>query len=609
MALHPRSGAVNPLLGIYFGIFGAILMAVVVVLLIFEQLGASTQLLRLLTALGSISLYVAIGCAAYNATPAEFFLAGRRVPAAFNGVALCISGLGSSGLVAISGLMLLIGFDALCLAFGILGGFVAMLILIAPFVRKFGAPSIPGYLGRRFESASVRLAAASLAVVPLVLFLVAEIKIAIMAVTTLLDVSATLATGLIVIILTATLVPGGARSLAWSSAAQSIAAIVAVLVPAAIIATMITNLPLGQLSHGPALRSIMRSEIAQNVPLALASAFSFELPDQGFHSITSRFASPFGHIGPMSFILAILALMLGTASSPVMLPRAATSPTVFEARKSLVWAVVLVSIIILTLSANAVFLRDMLFSLAGDPIKLSQQLRPSIDLGLVTLDGSRQPISALSVEFKRDSLLLALPVIAGLPVTSVYLVAAGILAAALAAAAASLFQLAVILGEDVVAPINQAPPSNKARLLVVRLATVMMAALAAWIALATPGDPLQLLLWSLSLSGAAFFPVLLLSVWWKRLNAWGALAGMLAGFGVGVMAVLVGELTSIGLPGSLAAIAGVPVGIAVALVISHITPAPGRHVLELVREVRVPGGEAVYDRENRLAEQKRRHRG
>jgi cation/acetate symporter len=36
------------------------------------------------------------------------------------------------------------------------------------------------------------------------------------------------------------------------------------------------------------------------------------------------------------------------------------------------------------------------------------------------------------------------------------------------------------------------------------------------------------------------------------------------------------------------------------------TPAPGRHVLELVRDIRVPGGEIIYDRETRLQRRQRR---
>ena len=49
-------------------------------------------------------------------------------------------------------------------------------------------------------------------------------------------------------------------------------------------------------------------------------------------------------------------------------------------------------------------------------------------------------------------------------------------------------------------------------------------------------------------------------------------------------------------------------GRAGAILASLTTPAPGRSVLELVREIRVPGGEVIYDREMRLLRLKNRER-
>ena len=75
-------------------------------------------------------------------------------------------------------------------------------------------------------------------------------------------------------------------------------------------------------------------------------------------------------------------------------------------------------------------------------------------------------------------------------------------------------------------------------------------------ALVVPGDPLELLMWSLALTGSTAFPVLLLSIWWKRCNGWGAMVGLLVGLGVAVIAMLGGELAGIGLPGPMAAVVG-----------------------------------------------------
>ena len=110
----------------------------------------------------------------------------------------------------------------------------------------------------------------------------------------------------------------------------------------------------------------------------------------------------------------------------------------------------------------------------------------------------------------------------------------------------------------------------------------------------------------LAITGVTAFPVLVLSIWWKRLNAYGALASMVSGFGVAVLAILAGEAGWLPLSSLLAGILGLPVSVAVALAVSSVTAAPSRNVLELVRDIRIPGGEIIYDREMRLQRLKRR---
>ena len=102
--------------------------------------------------------------------------------------------------------------------------------------------------------------------------------------------------------------------------------------------------------------------------------------------------------------------------------------------------------------------------------------------------------------------------------------------------------------------------------------------------------------------------VALVSIWWKRLNALGAIAGVVCGFAVAVLTIIAGEARWIGVDGSLAGVLGIPAGLIGAIATSLLTPGPSRHVLELVRDIRVPGGEILYDREMRLARLKRRQR-
>jgi cation/acetate symporter len=145
---------------------------------------------------------------------------------------------------------------------------------------------------------------------------------------------------------------------------------------------------------------------------------------------------------------------------------------------------------------------------------------------------------------------------------------------------------------------------------ILRLAFIALTIFGCWLALVAPGDPLELLMWSLALSGSTLFPVLLMSIWWKRCNAWGAICGLLAGFAAAVLGILSGDLAQFGLAGPMSAAVAAPIALIAVGVGSLLTPAPGRHVLEMVRDLRVPGGDTIYDREVRqMLVERRRHAG
>jgi cation/acetate symporter len=135
--------------------------------------------------------------------------------------------------------------------------------------------------------------------------------------------------------------------------------------------------------------------------------------------------------------------------------------------------------------------------------------------------------------------------------------------------------------------------------MVARLALGTAAALAGLLALMAPTDPLKLVLWAVALTGASTFPVLVLSIWWKRLNVFGAVAGMLTGFGVTVLAIIAGEAGLTGTDGALAAAIGLPASVVATIAVALATPGPQKNIMELLRDIRVPGGEVLYDREMR----------
>jgi cation/acetate symporter len=614
MALTSTKRLINPRLGVFFAIFSSAFCALIVLALMCEQLGAPTDVLRWSILAAPLLAYAIIGIASATRDPLEFFAAGRRVPAVYNGLTLAFSALGGTGIVALTGALFLVGFDALCLVIGGLAGFVVMGILLAPFFRKFGAYTIPSYLGRRFESPALRVVCAVLIIPPLALMLAAELKMAAFTVTLLTGAAPAVGTGLLGGAVLLVLWPGGTRGLTWAAVAASITALLAILVPVAIVAVMWTNLPLPQLSHGPIMRAMGRQETLQGLPILIAQGFTFDLPGTDFTAISKRFASAFSSVGPAGFVAATLTTMMGVAAAPWLLPRIATAPGVYHARKSIGWATLDFGIVMLTAASIAVFARGLFLEQMAAGV-VPDWVRQLAALGLAQIDsktavqgGEGLRVMIGNVGFMRDAILFALPMAGGLSGVFVALAATGALAACFAGACASAGALSAVLAEDIAYGLRVEPPTDVPRLQTGRNGVLGALAAGCAIALLLPGDPLDFMLWALALTGSALFPVLVLSIWWKRINAFGAVAGLASGFAVALLAIVAGDQDIFPIEPALAGVFGIPASIIATIATSLATPNPGRHVLELVRDIRVPGGEILYDREMRLLRVKKRQR-
>ena len=608
MAVTSGVRLVNPRLGTYFGTFAAALASLVLMALMLEQLDVSDVAIRFLMFAGPIGLCGALGLLTPASDPNDFFACGRRVPAFFNGLVLAITALGGAGLMALTGAFFTVGFDALCLSLGVCTGFVFMGVLVAPFLRKSGDYTVPSYLGRRFESRPLRIVAAAVLAVPLLLLLAAEARFAAYAAAWLTDQPEPVMAVAVVVCACAMVLAGGMRSHTWSASAKAIVALAALAVPATVVALMVSNLPLPQMTHGNILRIITRMETARNLPYLAAPPLAFEIPAQGLEPLAKRFIQTFGSVGSVAFVLMALVATAGTAASPVLLNRPGATPSVHDARKSLGWAVMIVSIVFMTLPAIAVFLRQMLLDqVVGQPAdRLPSWLQALELVGVARVDPTGPTVSFINISFDRDAAWFALSYAAGFPNVLIYLSLAGAVAAAMAALAAGLLAGANILSEDIVHGLRAEPATNAARTGTARAALGGLTFVAGWLAVAAPADPLKLFLWSLTVSASAVFPVLILSVWWKRATTWGAIAGMLAGLAVAVTGILLGEAGAWALPGVLAGAVGLPAGFATAIAVSVLSPKPGRSVINILEEIRVPGGETLYDRELRLQRLKTR---
>jgi cation/acetate symporter len=304
-------------------------------------------------------------------------------------------------------------------------------------------------------------------------------------------------------------------------------------------------------------------------------------------------------------------VMAGIAAAPWLTPRCNATPTIYDARKSMGWAVFFVGATVLTLSAIAVFLRVAVLEGVASltPDKLPAWFNGLMAAGHAGIPDGVGRIPLAGITWRRDAVLFSLPVAAGLPVALQYLSLIGAIAASLAAAGATVVALATSVVEDGIGGSSVEPLPDAPRLLSARIAIVAIAATGMIMVALVRIDPLRHLTWALSLSAATAFPVVVLSIWWKRLNEIGALAALSTGFAITIVGIVLGEAGVLPLKGPLAGALGFTVATIVAFVVSNMTAPSSKTALELIMSMRIPGRETIYDREVRLSRLKRRQSG
>ncbi len=232
--------------------------------------------------------------------------------------------------------------------------------------------------------------------------------------------------------------------------------------------------------------------------------------------------------------------MVGTAALPHILMRYYTTPSVKEARESVTWSLFFIFLLYFTAPALAVLAKfDVYTLLVGSEFAKLPGWAASwskVDPGLLSIvDVNRDGIVQLAeIAIGGDIIVLATPEISGLPYVISGLVAAGGLAAALSTADGLLLTIANALSHDLYYKMIDPHASTQRRVTLSKILLLVVALCAAYVASQKPADILFLVSAAFSFAAAAFFPALVLGIFWKRASKWGAILGMVAGIGVTV---------------------------------------------------------------------------
>jgi cation/acetate symporter len=427
MAATAASGLRGNKMAQYYGYFTVGFLAFSLILGALELMGmASTGFIGWCFLLMTMGLYATIGILSRTKALDDYYVAGRSVPAIFNGMATGSDWMSAASFISMAGTLYALGYDGLAYIMGWTGGYVLLALLFAPYIRKFGQYTVPDFVGARFGGNNARVVAAIAAILVSLTYVTAQVVGVGLIMSRFVGVSYEwgVILGLSGVLVCSFL--GGMKAVTWTQVAQYIILIIAYLVPVTFLSLKLTGIPIPQFAYGQALQNITRLEQEQKISSTTESAVvpgkmvtSGYVPayNEGISNaagvtavgqINSYFGTQFTppapqaipdatkpELGdwrgtPWNFLALTVCLMLGTAGLPHILIRFYTVPSVRESRMSVGYSLFFIFLLYFTAPAYAAFARwEILQNVVGKQAALTEfNGRQTVTI----LDDSGQPL-------------------------------------------------------------------------------------------------------------------------------------------------------------------------------------------------------------------------
>jgi len=584
---------------------------------------------------GSFALYIGIAIWSRAGSTKDFYVAGGGVSPIANGAATAADWMSAASFISMAGIIAYSGYDASVYLMGWTGGYVLLAMLLAPYLRKFGKFTVPDFIGDRYYSNVARTVAVICVIFVSFTYVAGQMRGTGIVFARFLEVNVNtgVVIGMAIVFFYAVL--GGMKGITYTQVAQYCVLIFAFLVPAVFLSIMMTGHVLPQTGFGATVLDAAGNDSG----VYLLHKLDQVVTDLGFTEYTD------GSKSTIDVFFIAAALMCGTAGLPHVIVRFFTVPRVKDARISAGWALFFIALLYTSAPAVGAFARLNLIDTvhqtqyeelpewfynwensgligwvdkngdgavqmsAGDPFE-----------GKPTFAGSRAEAQGsygervltntptdndAEVYIDRDIIVLANPEIGNLPAWVIALVAAGGVAAALSTAAGLLLVISSAISHDLLKKTIKPDITEKQELLAARGAAVVAICIAGYFGINPPGFVAQVVAFAFGLAAASFFPVILMGIFYKRMNKEGAIAGMLTGLAFTFCYIVYFKFVSPELNSAEHWLLGVsPEGIgtvgmllnfAVAFTVSRFTAPPPEHIQHIVEDIRVPrgAGEAV----------------
>ncbi|MEO0407587.1 MAG: sodium:solute symporter family protein [Cyanobacteria bacterium P01_A01_bin.135] len=546
----------------------------------------SIELWTAILACLSFAGYVYLGWRFRVKSVRGFFVADQSVPALANGVATAADWMSAASFISMAGLISFLGYDGSIYILGWTGGYVLLALLVAPYLRKCAKYTIPDFIGDRYDSDAVRMAAAQATIFVSVIYIAGQVRGIGIVFSRFLQVDISIGVTIGLVLIAFFTILGGMKSITWTQVAQYCVLIVAYLIPAFALSALLTNIFIPQLGF-------TFSDILERLN-GLQSELGFAEYTQPFHSRS------------MIDVLAItLTLMIGTAGLPHIVVRTFTVPNVRAARFSVAWALLFIAILYTTAPALAGFARyNLVQSLQGKTAPQIQQLDWTSkweNTGLLTLedkDGDgflrfTPDEQTNEITIDQDIIVLSTPEVANLSPMLVGLVAVGGLAAAISTASGLLLVIASSMSHDIWYRIINPDSRESHRLTASRVTVGLAIAIAGYFGINPPGFVAQTVAFAFGLASASLFPAIILGIFDKRANGQGAIAGMLVGLLFTTYYIIGANYYDVptwvlGISPEGIGVVGMALNLVTAVGVSRLTAPPSEQVSAMVDDLRMP---------------------
>jgi cation/acetate symporter len=449
----------------------------------------------------ALTMYVTYLASKRVRSAADFYTAGGGVTGLQNGWAIAGDYLSAASFLGIAGLISLYGYDGFMYSVGWLVAYITVLLVIAEPCRNVGRYTLSDILAYRNDPKKSRIVGAISVITVSTFYLTAQMVGGGVLVKTLIGIDYETSVIAVGVLMLAYVLFGGMVATTWVQIIKAV-----LLVIASLVIVMLVWVP-----YGFSLPAFLQDVVGDaKVQARVAALLGDKATTMTAAELGQRFLEPGLYFkAPIDQISLGMALVFGTAGLPHILMRFFTVPTALQARRSVVWAMAIIGgFYVLTL-----FLGFGAAKLVGPANVVA------VDAG----GNMAGPLLAQYIGGGPDSFMgnFMLAFVSAVAFATIVAVVAGLVLAAASAIAHDLYVGVARAGKEV---------SPQQQVTAARMATVVVGAAAIAIGIAAKGQNVAVLVGlAFAVAASANFPCVLLTLYWRRCNTGGIVAGMIVG--------------------------------------------------------------------------------